>query len=110
MLALSREDSSLWSHLFGGGRRKPGCGGPAGVAALETEVEKFAVEPRGERRRAEESRKGEGRRQAISLATGLEEAIVEENLGSGEEWVWIWGRSDGEDDVEDALGVVRMPA
>lgn len=49
--ALSREDSAPSSHFFGGGRRKPGWGGPAGVAARFTEEEKFAMDPKGEERR-----------------------------------------------------------
>lgn len=49
--ALSREDSVPSSHFFGGGRRKPGWGGPAGVAARFTEEEKFAMDPKGEERR-----------------------------------------------------------
>lgn len=86
LLALSRDDSSLWSHRLGGGRRKPDGGGPAGVAALETEVEKLAVERREDERQSEEaSREEDGRREATSLAMGLEEAIVEENLGEAGE-------------------------
>ena len=41
--ALSRADSSLWSHLLGGGRRNPDGGGPAGVADRASDVEKAAV-------------------------------------------------------------------
>ena len=65
--ALSKADSLPWSQRLGEGRRKPGWGGPAGVAARDTEEEKFAVEPMG--------MKGE-RREATSLATCREEAIA----------------------------------
>lgn len=59
LLALSNEDSGFWSHLFGGGKRKPDGGGPAGVAALDPEEEKLAMGPRGRR---EEKREGAARR------------------------------------------------
>lgn len=46
LVALSREVSLCWSHRFGGARRKPEGGGPAGVAALMAEVEKEDVDAR----------------------------------------------------------------
>lgn len=78
LVFLSRADSSLWSQRLGGGRRKPGCGGPAGRAARRTEDEKFAVDPRG--RKAEGIKVG--RAEATSFMTELEEAIMKPERSS----------------------------
>ena len=72
LLALSSEDSAPWSQRLGGGKRKPGWGGPAGVAARDTEEEKFAADPMG--------MKGD-RRKAISLATEREVAMAKPGRG-----------------------------
>lgn len=67
LLALSSDDSSPWSQRLGGGRRKPGCGGPDWRAGRRTEEEKLAVAPSGLR----DEERTDGRRKATSLATGL---------------------------------------
>jgi hypothetical protein len=80
LVALSKDDSSPWSHRLGGGSLKPEGGGPEGVAARYAEDEKFAA---ARARRVVEGTATKGRREATSLAIDCGEAIVRSSCWRG---------------------------
>jgi hypothetical protein len=75
--ALSSEDSFPSSHLSGLGRRKPGGGGPEGVADRRAVVEKAATRvAAGVNGRRDVESAAAGRLRATSVVKGLADAIV----------------------------------
>lgn len=77
--ALSSEDSFPSSHLSGLDRRKPGGGGPEGVADRRAVVEKAATATRvaaGVNGRRDVESAAAGRLRATSVVKGLADAIV----------------------------------
>lgn len=84
--ALSSEDSLLSSHRSGLDRRKPGGGGPEGVAWRTEVVENAAARAAGEsgRRLADSDSVAAGRLRAASIVKGFADAIV---LRPVAEWV-----------------------
>lgn len=75
--ALSRVDSLLSSHLSGFGNRKPGGGGPEGVAARRLLVEKAASElVVGAKGRTELVSLAAGRLRATSIVKGFAGAMI----------------------------------
>lgn len=74
------------SHRFGGGNRNPGGGGPAGVAALRTVVEKRAIDA-GEGRRPDAICDDLSRVAAEEPRTSIVNGFVLAILGAvGERW------------------------
>lgn len=77
MPALSNVDSLLSSHRSGLCRRKPGGGGPEGVAYRREEVEKAARgEEVGVNERVEFARWTAGRQRTTSIVKGFADAML----------------------------------
>lgn len=77
MPALSNADSLLSSHLSGRFSRKPGGGGPEGVAYRRAEVEKAAREEVvGVNVRAELASRDAGRLRTTSIVMGFADAML----------------------------------
>ena len=77
MPALSNVDSLLSSHRSGLCRRKPGGGGPDGVAYRRAEVEKAARdEVLGANGRVEFASRDAGRQRTTSIVRGFADAML----------------------------------
>ncbi len=76
--ALSNDDSLLSSHLSGFGNRKPGGGGPEGVAYARSVVVENAArgEVVGVNVRMDEASLAVGRLRATSMVKGFADAIL----------------------------------